>query len=119
MLEAFEHVHERIHDLDRAVTEQDVTALIGASPIEGASEEMTVRKKGGRGQGGRYGNAQQLKKWRRYGTEMDVWFAEDGAARGVYVSNPPPLHDTVIEWLRLIRRKLGLTKPRQLVLLVS
>lgn len=83
-----EAAYEQIAD---RMTEAEVTALVGRPPVAGPVTVMTGPKKGG----GRVGMPTTLRKWKRYGTELDVEFDEQGTAAAWYISNPPGLGETV------------------------
>jgi hypothetical protein len=85
-------VYEQVHE---GMTEEEVTALVGRPPVEGPVSEMT----GGR-KGWQVGTPPRLRKWTRFGTELDVWLGEDGTVRGVFISEPAGL----LDW---VERRLG------------
>jgi hypothetical protein len=87
MVEAYEKIRE-------GMSEAQVTALVGTPPDEGPVEEMTVRRKGGKS-----GHPTMLRRWRQYGTELDVWFDANGTVRGAYISDPLGLTEEFMNWL--------------------
>jgi hypothetical protein len=90
LLEVFEEVHAT-----GGMTDGDVTALVGRPPDSGPVAEIAGPKKGG----GETGIPVMLRKWTRYGTEMDVFFGEDGTVKAVYISDPPSLGERIAMWL--------------------
>jgi hypothetical protein len=88
-----ETVYEQI---GRDTTEADVTAMVGKPPVEGPLGPIPGWVSGG----GETGIPVTVRKWRRYGTEMDVHFGEDGFAKASYISDPPVGWDEwVLNWI--------------------
>jgi hypothetical protein len=87
MLAAYEEIHD-------GMTEDQVSALFGRPPDQGPVKEME-----GRMTGWESGHPSTLRKWSRNGTEVDVWFGEDGTVRGAYISDPLGLDEQVAIWL--------------------
>jgi hypothetical protein len=90
MLAVFEEVNAT-----PGLTEADVTALAGRPPKPGPVAEIAGPKKGG----GQDGIPVTLRKWTRFGTEMDVFFGDDGKVRSVWVSDPPTVGERIAMWL--------------------
>jgi hypothetical protein len=80
--------------IETGMTEEEVTALVGRPPDKGPVAEMTVRFKGWKS-----GDPKTLKKWSQYGTEMDVWFAEDGSVGGACISDPLGFWEQLEIWV--------------------
>jgi hypothetical protein len=87
LLTAYEEIHN-------GMTEAEVTALVGWPPDEGPVGPITGSKKGGQ-----FGNPMVLRMWSRFGTELEVWFGENGTVQGWYISEPPSLEGRVATWL--------------------
>jgi hypothetical protein len=88
---AFEEVNA-----SHGLTEVEVTAIVGRPADPGPVAEIAGPKSGG----GETGIPVTLRKWSRYGTEMDVFFGEDGTNKSVWISDPPPtLIDRIARWL--------------------
>jgi hypothetical protein len=88
---AFEEVNS-----SHGLTEAEVTAIVGRPADTGPVAEIAGPKSGG----GETGIPATLRKWSRYGTEMDVFFGEDGTVKSVWISDAPPtLVDRVARWL--------------------
>jgi hypothetical protein len=90
--EAMETAYEQVGD---GMTEDDVAALVGRRADEGLVQPMTQRSKGG----GRTDGPTTLRKWSRYGTEIDVYFGPDGKVRSSYISAPISTLERIAGWL--------------------
>jgi len=89
-------VYEQVSDAD-GMTEAEVANLVGRPADAGTVGAIVGRKKGGTC--GAAPGPTTLRKWSRYGTELDVYFGEGGKARSVFISDPLPLAEQVAYWL--------------------
>ncbi|MEO2088206.1 MAG: hypothetical protein ABGY75_01740, partial [Gemmataceae bacterium] len=79
------------------LTEAEVTALVGRPPDAEPVLPMAHPRSGG----GFVDDNAVLRKWTRYGTELDVYFRPAGKVRMVYISDEPGLLDRLARWLGL------------------
>ena len=93
-------VYEEIEDIHATpgLTEAEVTALVGRPPDAGPVQPMAGPSSGG----GYVDDNAGLRKWTRYGTELDVYFSPAGKVRSVYIScDQPDLLEQLARWLGL------------------
>lgn len=78
------------------LTDADVAARVGGPADAGPPTDTGLSKSGG----GRVGET-TVRRWTRFGAEMDVHFGPDGTVWAVYFGQPDPLDEQLARWLGL------------------
>jgi hypothetical protein len=81
--------------IDQDTTEADVTAMVGRPPDDGPLRPIPNAVSGGQS-----GVSVTGRQWRRYGTEMEVHFGENGTVTATFINRRPAgFLEGILNWL--------------------